>query len=92
MATDSTGSPVEVGSAISASTAIITGVPYIKFIQWYKPTTVGHLCALQDGAGRTILKLYCEVANESIWAPIWGKYRDVYCDDLDSGTLYIYVR
>lgn len=64
----------------------------IKFVYWYNPTNINDLISLKDDNGRVILSLRCEVAKESQWAPIWSYFDSINCDDMDSGTLYIYTR
>jgi hypothetical protein len=92
MAVKATCNPYVVESAIAADTTI-TDVEnvYIKFIYWYKPTTVGHLASIKDKNGNVIIPLYCDVADQcQVW-PLWTVFDGIHVDDLDSGTLYIYV-
>jgi hypothetical protein len=92
MAVNITGNPYVVGSAINTDT-IVTDVEnvHIKFIYWYKPTTAGHLASIKDKNGNVIIPLYCDVANQcQVW-PLWTTFNGIHVDDLDSGTLYIYV-
>lgn len=64
---------------------------FIKFIHWYKPSTVGHLLNLIDKNGVLIAKFYCDTADVSQWAPLWTRVNSIYCDDMDSGELLIYT-
>ena len=83
--------PIKVTSTTSADEEIL-GVPvFIRFIYWYNPTTIGHLVALKDDSGNDIVPLRCEVANESQIIPIYTKFNAIHCDNMDSGTLYIYI-
>ena len=86
------GNPIVVTEAIAASTPIATGGSgiWINFIKWHKPTTIGHLLSLLDSKGKVIAVAECEVANKSQYLPIFAHYPDIYCDDMDSGALYIY--
>lgn len=65
---------------------------FIKFVYWYLPTTTGHKASLQTKDGRVITKLYCEADNRSLYGLVWTKFENIYCNDLDSGTLYIYIK
>ena len=92
----SEGNPIIVTGTTSTSDKVIDkglgGAVFIKFIKWHKPTTIGHLVTLKDANGRVIVPFYCEVADESQWAPMWSSFQNIYCDDMDSGILYIYTR
>jgi len=91
IAADATQKPIVVTGTTSADTSIYSGVVYIKFVHWLTPSTVGHEVQLQDNDGNDILNLYCDTASKSQWAPIWGKYNGIRSDNVDSGTLYIYI-
>lgn len=84
--------PIKVTGTTASSTAILTKGAFVKFIKWYKPTTVGHLCNITDGDGNTIVKMYCDTANTSMTEPVFLWVDHIYCDDMDSGELYIYIR
>jgi len=90
------GNPIIVTGTTAANTKVIdkglAGAVFIKFVYWYNPTNINDLVSLKDANGRVILLLRCEVANESQWAPLWSSFQNIYCDDMDSGTLYIYIR
>jgi len=92
----SEGNPIIVTGTTATNDKVIDkglgGAVFVKFVYWLNPTTIGHLISLKDANGRVILPLRCEVANESQWAPIWSSFQNIYCDDMDSGTIYIYTR
>jgi hypothetical protein len=92
----SLGNPIIVTGTTNTNDKVINkglgGAVFVKFVYWYNPTTINHLISLKDVNGRVILPLKCEVANESQWAPVWSYFNSIYCDDMDSGTLYIYTR
>jgi hypothetical protein len=92
----SLGNPIIVTGTTNTNDKVIDkgvgGAVFIKFIKWHKPTTIGHLVALKDSNGREIALFDCEVAKESQWAPIWSYFQNIYCDNMDSGKLYIYTR
>ena len=92
MAVKITCNPYVIESAIAADTTV-TNVEnvFIKFVYWYKPTTVGHLGSLKDKEGNVIIPLYCDVADQCQQWALWGNYNGIHCDDLDSGILYVYV-
>lgn len=88
---DSTRNPIKVTGTTTVSTLIYANPIFVKFIYWYIPTTIGHLVALKDGDGNDIMPLQCEVANESQVMPAYARFDSIYCDDMDSGTLYIFI-
>jgi len=91
LTTVNTITPIKVTGTTAADTEIL-GVPvYIKFIYWYKPATAGHLLSLVDKSGNDIVVGRCETDDESQWFPIYTKFDAIHCDDMDSGTLYIYI-
>ena len=65
---------------------------YINAIYWFKPTTAGHLLTLKTSDGDHIIEAACETDNISRWFKMEIYVKDIYCDDMDSGTLYIYTR
>lgn len=87
---DATRNPIKVTGTTAADQEIYGNPIYIKFIHWLKPTTVGHLLTLKDGSGNDIGSFYCDTVDESQIHPIFSKFDSIRCDDMDSGTLYIY--
>ena len=93
---NTSGSPLVITGTTNTNDEIITpgggvGV-FIKWVYWYNPTTAGHLCSLKTKDGKQILLMRCENAGESQFFPLWSTWGNVYCDDMDSGSLYIYIR
>jgi len=86
------GNPIKVTGTTSSAEAIITKKSYVKFIYWLKPSTEGHLLTLKNKDGGEIAALRCETDDESQVFPIVSQVPDLYCDDMDSGTLYIYIK
>ena len=89
---DITHNPWKITGTTTTNDKITDDQAYIKRVYWYNPTTEGHLVALKDINGNYIAQLICEGDNESLWYPVYWTYTGVYCDDMDSGTLYIYVK
>jgi hypothetical protein len=87
---DKTRTPIKVTGTTSASEAITVDPVYIKHIYWHAPATIGDICSLKDRVGKDIVVLTCEVALSSQIFPLFTRFEGVYCDDFDSGTLYIY--
>ena len=83
--------PLVVTGTATSREEIYPGNVYVKFALWYKPTTIGHLVALQNARGEEITHRYCDAANESQDVPIFNRCDGIYCDDMDSGTLFIYI-
>ena len=88
---DITGNPFLVTGTTNTNDKITDGRVFIKYVYWYNPTTVGHLVHLVDKSRKEILKLRCEAANESQPFALWTAWDGIYCDDMDSGELKIYV-
>ena len=84
--------PIKVTGTTASRQRILAGPALIRFIKWYNPTTVGHLLALQDENGDNIIECYCDTANVSQTEPVFLDLDGLLCDDMDSGTLYIYLR
>ena len=83
--------PIKVTGTCSSAEKVTDKAAYIKFIQWYKPTTAAHLLSVVDKDGQQIVKGYCENANETQWLPIFTRFDSIYIDDMDSGEVYIYI-
>lgn len=91
LTSDTDGSPIVVTGTTAADQEILGRSAYIKFVHWYKPTTIGHLLSLKNKDGLVISAAYCDVVDQSQWLPVFTKYNSIHCDDMDSGTLYIYI-
>ena len=89
---DNLGSPIIVTGTTEADTEILSdnGIVHIRTIYWYNPVSSAHLCNVTDGNGRVILPMYA-AANVSQYFDINYSYFGIRCDNLDSGTLYIYI-
>lgn len=87
---DAEHNPIKVTGDTATDTKILDDIVFIKFVYWYGPTTIDHLLALKDKNGVDIIPMKCEVAKESQMWPIWSTFHGIRCDDMDSGTLYIY--
>ena len=87
---DKTVNPIKVTGTTNVSQEITTGLIFIKQIYWYGPTTAGHLCSLKNKVGNDILIMACETGAGSQVFPLDTIFDGVYCDDMDSGTIYIY--
>ena len=85
--------PIKITGTTATDQEIINpsgGIIRIKFVYWYNITTAGDLCLLTDKYGNEIIPMRCEVDGESQMWPIYTAYSSIHCNDLDSGTLYIY--
>ena len=92
MGADETVNPMIVTGAVVASTKITDKKTYLKFVRWYKPTSIGHLLSLTDKEGKALTKGYCDTADVSQDIPVFTVCNGVYIDDMDSGALYLYRR
>ena len=88
-----TKEPIKVTGTTAADTEILptTLFVFVRFIRWYKPTTLNHLCHITDGDGTTIIKMNATAANDTQMWPIFKAYHGIRCDDMDSGELYIHI-
>ena len=84
--------PIKCTGTASADEEIKSGLTFINFVYWYNPTTAGHLLSLIDQNGNDIVVARCETDGESQLLPVGVKADGLHCDDMDSGTLYIYIR
>ncbi|MCK5612137.1 hypothetical protein KAR91_60255 [Candidatus Pacearchaeota archaeon] len=88
---DIESSPIVVTGTTDVDQKILGRAAHIKFVHWYKPTTIGHLLSLKNKDGRVILAAYCDIADRSQWLPVFTQYNSIHCADMDSGKLYIYI-
>ena len=95
MAITATGdNPIVVTGTTDATDDIKTTTVLISQLYWLQATTGGHLLSLQDGNGRQLFAFYCTTANTSqtfLFDPPLIATDGLYCDDMDSGTLYVFV-
>lgn len=86
------------GGAVSTSTKITDETVIIQRILWYGATTAGHLLSVTDKAGNTLYKCSADapgssgVLTYSDDFPLGLAVSGIYCDDMDSGELYVYVK
>lgn len=89
------GNPIVVTGTTAASDDAYTKDCWLTAVYWFSPDTIGDLCAIQDGSGNEIVELEVVVADQSLWwvppEPIFCK-GGIYSDDMDSGTLYLYIK
>ena len=88
---ENTINPIKCTGTSSASEEIYADPVFIRFVYWYVPATAGHLLSLIDDKGNDIVVARCETDKESQWLPVYTRFDNIYCDDMDSGTLYIYI-
>ena len=81
------------GTTATADEILPAGHYYrLLWVHWYLPTTADHKFSLIDGSDNQILKGNCVTVKESLWYPCDGTFHNgLFCDDLDSGELYIAV-
>lgn len=84
-----TGSIIKVTGTTDAATEITSKLTKIKFIYWYKPTTAGQLCHIYAGNGSNEFKMAADADGASQQWNIFTTFNGIWCDDLDSGELYI---
>ena len=84
--------PIKVTGTTDAATTIFDGKILVKRVYWFNPTTAADLCTLKDQDGNDILPMRCEVDATSQFFDFDIYFNGITCDDMDSGTLYIYTR
>jgi hypothetical protein len=65
---------------------------FINSIYWFNPTSAGDLLTLKTSDGEHIIEFACESDGVSRSLNLGIYVKDIYCDDMDSGTLYIYTK
>ena len=82
-------------TSYKAAVAASLGSPFVLRVvrvEWYAPTTIGHTALIVDPAsGKEWLKFTCEVALQSQILPVNELWSDFAVDQLDSGTLKIFL-
>jgi hypothetical protein len=80
-------------AAVSASQGTFLTV-LVEKIYFFNPNAVGDTALITDpNTGETLLRLRCEVANQSQlvdWTAKPKRWADFAVPELDSGTLYVY--
>lgn len=86
------GNPLRVTGTTNVNQLIIEPytIIYIRAVYWFNATTTGDLCTLKDKYGQFIIEMRAESDGGSQQWDICTPYHNIYCDDMDSGTLYIY--
>ena len=90
------GSCIKVTGTTDESGEITDKITFIKSVYWYKPTGAAHLAVLVDSDGGPIITMVGDSngntnPNSQQW-DVNAAFYGIFCDDLDSGTLYIYTR
>jgi len=86
---ESSGGAIKVTGTTATSQKITNALIYIPHVYWYAPTTAGHLCNLVGKNGEPIITMKCESDGISQQWMIDMAIEGIYCDDMDSGTLFI---
>jgi hypothetical protein len=86
------GNILKVTGTANSSEDITTDYVALKWVYWFNPTTTGHLCNLTDNNGNDIHPMRANTNNDTQEWPIYKYVEGISCDDMDSGTLYIYLR
>jgi len=88
------GNPIRVTGTTDTSTVIHDGREsiYIGRIVWVAPATAADKLDLKTSHGNFIAEFVCGADGITEEREINGYFDDIYCTDMDSGTLYIYTR
>ena len=84
--------PIHVNGTTSAEVSVTLTPSFVKFVRWYDAISSGDLCHLVDSSSNTIMKMRAEIDHDTQMWPVYTRYNDIYCRDLDSGELFIYIR
>lgn len=96
MAVTTTGyNPLVLTGTTAASTLILektNALVHVQRVTWLRPTTAGHKLSLKDRGGEVIAALVADGDGLNQYQDVNVSYDGIYCDDMDSGTAYIYIR
>ena len=89
---DGNKNPVKITGTTAASVEIFDEKVFVRHIYWFDPSTAAHLCTITQSNGDPLIEIRAEVDHTSQFYTL-----DMYVDglavsDMDSGTLYIYIR
>ena len=90
------GSCYKITGTTDTSSTITEDHVYIRSVYWYGPSNAAHLVNLIDKEGGPIITMSGDSTGDSSpnsqqWH-IEHTFEGIYCNDMDSGTLFIYVR
>lgn len=88
-----TANPYKVTGTTATDAEITSETVWIQKIIWYNVTAAADLLSLVDKAGNTLLALTCDGAsNYTCDFPMGLAVSGIHCDDMDSGSLLIYLK
>jgi len=79
------GKIIEFGAQADA----VTGMVYVKCVEWIKATTAGHDLVVQNTASKTIAKSTCDTNNQDIVKYVNQWVEGIKISTLDSGTVLV---
>ena len=81
---------ITINGTTSTAQSVFTDRRDIRWIYWYRPTTVGHMAHFLTGTDKDFVRFYCDNADCSQNLPCGGHpVQGLKIDDLDSGTIKI---
>ena len=89
---ENSGGAIKVTGTTTGNQKITDTLIDIFSVYWYQPATAGHLCNLIGPNSEPIITMRCESDNISQQWVIGMVVPGIYCDDMDSGTLFIMRR
>lgn len=88
-----TANPYKVTGTTETDTEISANPLWIQGFTWADVTTAGHKISLVDKAGNTVyLNTANGAGNHEKEYPFGLPVAGLHCDDMDSGTLLIYLK
>ena len=89
---DGNTNPVKITGTTAAAVTIFDEKVYVKHLYWFDPSTANDLLTVTDLNSVPVLEFRAEVDDQSQFYTL-----DMYLDglvvsDMDSGTLFIYIR
>lgn len=84
--------PVKITGDTAAAVSIFSGKVFVRHIYWFDPAAAAHLCTITDGDGNPILELRAEADDISQFYTLDMHFDGISISDMDSGTLFIYIR
>lgn len=91
---DKTGNPIRVTGTTDTDAEIYApsnALAFVREVSVWGFTSQGHKAVFKDEHGKYIAELIASAANANETQRVYSAYQSIHCDDLDSGTVLIYL-
>lgn len=89
---DGNTNPVKITGDTAASVTIFDEKVFVRHLYWYDPSTANDKIVLTDLNGNEIFDFRAEVDDQSQFYTLDMYFDGLAVTDMDSGTLFIYIR